>query len=365
MALLDPELERLDREYDRISADLEHGNLSYDDALGALARLTTNDTAGNVWGLTKEGQWYSQAPGGPQQLADPAHFASPRSSVPTTGWSSPPAGPDQGAWGAPAGPPAGHVAAPPGQWDQPPPVAPPGQWGGEDLHSPPYTQRTQPAPSDQGGYPPGPPSWDAPPDQRSQPPSRNRGGASAAGVTAYLKGHAKVVIFVVVVVILGAWVITHSSKHTPTTAPTTPTSGIPVTPGSSVPVSTAPANTTPATTPPTTTSTPPTTTPPALPTNTDVSRLVTALASGNTNTASAAVVNPGSATQAAYSTATLYGQLRLLRISTSPATTTGTNTARQTWTLSSSSGTPVTKATVSLTKSAGAWKVTAWPSFGG
>jgi hypothetical protein len=182
-----------------------------------------------------------------------------------------------------------------------------------------------------------------------------------SNIPAYLRAHVKAVIFVVVVAALIIFVMLHS-KHSTTAPPAPTTTTIPVTP-STVPSTTQPTTST--TAPSTTTTVPPTTTttPPVLPTNADITKIVTALGSGNSTTASAVVVNPGSTSQANYSTATLYGQLRLLRISASTPTSTGMNTATETWTLSSTSGAAVTQAKVTLQKVSGTWKVTSWPAF--
>jgi len=357
MGQMDPELERLDAQYDRIAQDLNQGHLTFDDAIAALDRLTTTDAQGNIWGLDKDGNWYTQVPGGPRQVSSPDRFVSP-STTHASSWATTPPNPTAPpGWGSTPDPTQSWGAAPsPG----------PAQWGADDLSSPPHPaqpHRTVPGSGPPPNFgPPTGPTWppDGTPDdqQPRSPRIKSRSTSlSTATVTGYLKAHAKTVIFVVVVIVLLGILLTHHSKTTAAT--TSPTSVAPVTPGSTIPLTTVPGSTSPTQT----TTQPPSTTQPAIPSAADIEKVVTALSSGNTATATAVVLSPGNAAQTYLSTSTLYGQLHLLKISTTSPSSSGTNQVQQIWTLSTSAGLTVAHATVTLKRVNGVWEVTTWPVF--
>lgn len=73
-APLHPELAALEAQYNRLIDDYEAGHLTYDQARGLLASLSTVDGGGAVWGMDENGEFVRTRPGGTAEVVDPAHF---------------------------------------------------------------------------------------------------------------------------------------------------------------------------------------------------------------------------------------------------------------------------------------------------
>lgn len=364
---LDPDLAKLDQQYNSLADAVDSGSMDYQSAAAALERMRAVDGAGNVWGMNDRGEFVCAPPGGTPTPTDPAQFVPLRGGPGLAGppqelrqtpppsdswggeWAPAPSQPGGGPWSSGPGTPQEWGT---GQQDQQWGSSPSSGQGEPDWAQPPGIGINPPPwAGDLGGV--ADDEWSSPgqnlPGQAGDPRTGRRlptpGGRSSARRIpelpsfnlAWVRKHRRVVVVGVVVLVLLILALVGSGHHAPTS-------------------STGSAASTPATSPAAAPNS-------AVPPTARVTTVLASLASGSATQASSVVANPGTPAQVQLEVATFLGYAQLhLHINPSAATQ-SSGGATQTWELISSAGTQIATTTVSWSDTGGAWKLTTWPKF--